>query len=119
MMTKTDEPVLKKAKKSQIAKRPKVPRRQKKVEDMYKDNPTWKEEDAQGPIAGYSKGGAAKKMYKTGGMVNSNPKLFADKIPGSKGVKSGVNPKVNKQTKPKGKVGGTSTAPKKAKPGKS
>ena len=111
MATKIDDPKVKKAKR--------VTRRQKKVEDMYKKNPTWAAEDANVPVAGYSKGGAAKKMYKTGGMVNSNPKLFADKIPGSKGDKSGVNPKVNKQTKPKGKVGGTSTAPKKAKPGKS
>ncbi len=56
------------------------------------------------------------KTYKTGGMVNSNAKVFADKTPGSKGVKSGENAKVSASKKAKGKVGGTSKAPKKAKP---
>lgn len=55
--------------------------------------------------------------FKTGGMVNSNAKIFADNTPGSKGVKSGVNPKVTKQTKPKGKKDfSTSNAPKGAIP---
>ena len=53
---------------------------------------------------------------KTGGMVNSNAKIFADKTPGSKGVKSGENAKVSASKKAKGKVGGISKAPKKAKP---
>jgi hypothetical protein len=53
---------------------------------------------------------------KTGGMVNSNAKVFADNIPGSNGVKSGVNPKASASTKPGGRVGGTSTAPKDATP---
>jgi hypothetical protein len=52
------------------------------------------------------KGGAVKK-YKTGGMVNSNAKIYADKTAGSRGVKSGVNAKVSKQTSAKGRVGGT------------
>jgi hypothetical protein len=49
----------------------------------------------------------ARAKMKTGGMVNSNTKVQADKTPGSKGVKSGVNKKVSKQTSPKGRVGGT------------
>jgi epidermal growth factor receptor substrate 15 len=61
------------------------------------------------------KGGSVKK-YKTGGMVNSNAKVSAIKSAGSKGVKSGVNTKVSKQTSAKGRVGGTSTAPKRAVP---
>jgi hypothetical protein len=56
------------------------------------------------------------KTYKTGGMVNANTKVSADKTPGSKGVKSGENAKVSASKKAKGKVGGTSKAPKKAKP---
>jgi hypothetical protein len=54
--------------------------------------------------------------YKTGGMVNSNAKVSADKTPGSKGVKSGTNPKASASKKAKGKVGGTSVAPKTATP---
>jgi hypothetical protein len=61
------------------------------------------------------KSGGAKKM-KTGGMVNSNAKVPVDKTPGSKGVKSGTNAKVTASKKAKGKVGGTSKAPKKANP---
>lgn len=61
-------------------------------------------------------GGATKTTYKTGGMVNANAKLVADKSAGSKGVKSGVNPKAaasnvaKKPSKPRSK------APKKAMP---
>lgn len=63
------------------------------------------------------KGGAKKPTYKTGGMVNSNAKVLADNTPGSNGVKSGVNPKVVKQNKPKGKKDfSTSNAPKGAIP---
>jgi hypothetical protein len=54
--------------------------------------------------------------YKTGGMVNSNAKITADNTPGSKGVKSGVNPKAAASKVARGKVGGTSTAPKGAFP---
>jgi hypothetical protein len=57
-----------------------------------------------------------KKVYKTGGMVNSNTKVKADKTAGSKGVKSGVNPKASKQTTARGRVGGISSAPKTATP---
>lgn len=57
-------------------------------------------------------------VYKTGGMVNSNTKVSAIKNPGSKGVKSGVNTKVSVSKVAKGRVGGTSMAPKKATPGK-
>jgi hypothetical protein len=60
---------------------------------------------------------AAKPTYKTGGMVNSNPKLVADKTPGSKGVKSGVNSKIKASTKAKGKTGGTNKSVAKPKKG--
>lgn len=53
---------------------------------------------------------------KTGGMVNSNAKVSALKTAGSKGVKSGVNSKVSASKVAKGRVGGTSTAPKTATP---
>jgi hypothetical protein len=61
------------------------------------------------------KGGSMKKM-KTGGMVNANANLKATATAGSKGVKSGVNPKAaasnvaKKPSKPRSK------APKKALP---
>lgn len=58
------------------------------------------------------------KTYKTGGMVNANAKVSADKTPGSKGVKSGTNPKATASKVAKGKVGGTSKAPKTAVPKK-
>jgi len=182
-----------------------VKRKEKKAASMYEKNPVWKEEDAQGPIPGYKKGGTAKMKkyamggsalrpttdkanrgmyqdggiksytktnllgkekevseekarrigkrylnkkttsmesgtkdgsstvivrpkagtkkaitanFKTGGMVNSNSKITAIKTPGSKGVKSGVNPKANAQASAKGKVGGISKAPKDASPTK-
>ena len=44
-------------------------------------------------------GGTAKTKMKTGGMVNSNAKLSADKTPGSKGTKVGLNKKINKPKK--------------------
>ena len=61
--------------------------------------------------------GISKKM-KTGGMVNANANLVATKSAGSKGGKSGVNPKgaasytANTPSKPRSK------APKKATPGR-
>jgi hypothetical protein len=61
------------------------------------------------------KGGAIKKM-KTGGMVNSNSTVQAIKAAGSKGVKSGINTKVSASNTAKGRVGGTSSAPKSAIP---
>jgi len=61
-------------------------------------------------------GGRTKSTYKTGGMVNSNAKVSALKSAGSKGVKSGVNLKAAVSKIAKGRVGGTSTAPKKAVP---
>ena len=63
-----------------------------------------------------SKAMYGKSMMKTGGMVNVNAKVSADKTPGSKGVKSGENAKVSASKKAKGKVGGISKAPKKANP---
>jgi len=53
---------------------------------------------------------------KTGGMVNSNAKVSALKSAGSHGVKSGVNPKAAASKVAKGRVGGTSSAPKTAVP---
>ena len=63
----------------------------------------------------FMKGGAAKIKMKTGGMVNSNAKLSADNTPGSKGVKSGTNPKASASKKAKGRPA-KSTSPKKANP---
>jgi hypothetical protein len=57
-----------------------------------------------------------KLSYKTGGMVNPNAKVSALKTAGSKGVKSGVNPKAAASKVAKGRSGGTSTAPKTAVP---
>lgn len=68
----------------------------------------------------FKKGGAKKtnamKKMKTGGMVNSNTKVQALKSAGSKGVKSGVNPKAAASKVAKGRSGGTSVAPKAAMP---
>jgi len=55
-------------------------------------------------------------MMKTGGMVNPNAKVVKQVVPGSKGVKSGVNTKVSASKKATGRTGGTSTAPKGAVP---
>ncbi len=53
---------------------------------------------------------------KTGGMVNANSKVSKQTVPGSKGVKSGVNPKAASSKVATGRSGGTSTAPKTALP---
>jgi hypothetical protein len=53
---------------------------------------------------------------KTGGMVNANSKVSKQTTPGSKGVKSGVNPKAAASKTAKGRSGGTSKAPKTATP---
>jgi TPR repeat protein len=55
-------------------------------------------------------------MMKTGGMVNANSKVSKQTVPGSKGVKSGVNPKAAASKVAKGRSGGTSAAPKTATP---
>lgn len=67
-----------------------------------------------GPLR--QKGGATKATYKTGGMVNPNAKVSKQTKPGSKGVKSGVNPKATAAKRATGRTGGTSTAPKGALP---
>jgi hypothetical protein len=70
-------------------------------------------------IAGLQKlGGATKKTYKTGGMVNANANLVATKSAGSKGVKPGVNPKAAASNTAKKPSKPRSKAPKKAKPGR-
>ena len=84
--------------------------------------------DVQGANQLYSRaerqGNRAKKIrakasaMKTGGMVNTNIKASVLKKAGTNGVKPGVNPKAKASTVAKGRVGGTSTAPKKATPGK-
>jgi hypothetical protein len=60
-----------------------------------------------------------KKAEKKGGVkVGLNGNQPVQKVPGTKGVKSGVNPKASAQKVAKGRVGGTSKAPKKAEPSK-
>ena len=54
--------------------------------------------------------------YKTGGMVNANAQVKRQVVVGSKGVKAGVNPKAAASKVARGRVGGTSAAPKKASP---
>jgi hypothetical protein len=99
-----------KAQKGIMVKKPKI-----KITGP-KDNPFKKDAPSDTTkIKKYQKGGTMKKM-KTGGMVNSNTKVQADNTPGSKGVKSGINPKAAASKVARGKVGGTSTAPKGAFP---
>lgn len=61
-----------------------------------------------------------KAKMKTGGMVNSNAKVTASKV--AKGTVGGVSKAISKtavkSASPKGRVGGTSTAPKSASPKK-
>jgi hypothetical protein len=75
---------------------------------------TKKKMQSGGTSGGYPESGG--KMMKTGGMVNPNAKLQAAKSAGSKGVKSGVNPKAAASKVAKGRSGGTSAAPKTAIP---
>ena len=56
------------------------------------------------------------KSKKGGVKVLLNGNQAVQKTPGSKGVKSGVNPKAAASKVAKGRVGGTSKAPKKAEP---
>lgn len=53
----------------------------------------------------------AAKKYKIGGMVNPNSNVSKQTVPGSRGVKSGVNPSAAASKVARGTVGGTSTAP--------
>lgn len=71
-------------------------------------------EKDQENVAKMKKGGIMK--YKTGGMVNPNAKLQADKKAGSKGVKHSLSVKAVVQKIAKGRSGGTSAAPKTALP---
>ncbi len=66
----------------------------------------------------YNRKKTTKTTFKTGGVVNPNAKVSAIKTAGSKGVKSGVNPKTSAQKAARGKVGGISKAPKTASPSK-
>jgi hypothetical protein len=87
----------------------------KEIAEFYKKNPNIK------PYVGSlktkpvteikKKGGATKKKMKTGGMVNSNSKVSALASAGSKGVKSGVNPKASASKVAKG-PGKRSSSPK-------
>lgn len=56
--------------------------------------------------------------FKTGGMVNANANLKATATAGSKGVKSGVNPKAAASSTAKKPSKPRSKAPKKATPGR-
>ena len=123
-------------------KKQRISKRDKKVEEMYKANPTWAEEDNYVPpsvkqtqirsdntlkinkeklndtaneLMAMKRGGTKKVKYKTGGMVNTNTKVKALLSAGSKGVKSGVNSKVSASKSAKG-PGKRSTAPKAAVP---
>lgn len=60
----------------------------------------------------------AKAAPRGGVKVGLNGNQPVQKVPGSKGVKSGVNPKASAQKVAKGRVGGISKAPKKAEPSK-
>lgn len=80
-------------------------KKERKADEMYKANPTWAAEDDYRP-----------KKMKTGGMVNPNATVKRQSVAGSKGVKSGMNSKVSASKVAKGKVGGTSKAPKRANP---
>ena len=55
--------------------------------------------------------GQRQSSYKIGGMVNPNANVSKQTVPGSRGVKSGVNPKAAASKVARGRVGGTSTAP--------
>lgn len=68
------------------------------------------------PVPTARKGGMIMKRMKTGGMVNSNARVSAIKKAGSKGVRSGSNTKVSASKVARGRVGGTSAAPRTAVP---
>jgi hypothetical protein len=58
----------------------------------------------------------SRQIMKTGGMVNPNAAVKRQSVAGSKGVKSGVNPRAAASRVARGRVGGTSAAPKTATP---
>jgi len=87
--------------------KPASPSSQRKMEKAYK-----KKVKSNNGLSPYTTGAS----FKTGGVVNPNAKISADKTAGSKGVKSGVNPKAAASKVAKGRVGGTSKAPKTAAP---
>lgn len=70
------------------------------------------------PIPYQKNGGSTKKTYKTGGMVNANAKITAGKKATGKsgGITKAISKVAVKSASPKGKVGGTSKAPKDASP---
>jgi hypothetical protein len=87
----------------------------------YRVTPQTMKDDKEKEIrsgSNFKKGGMTKTKYMTGGMVNANAKVSALKQAGSKGVKSGVNPKASASKVAKGRSGGTSKAPKDATPKK-
>jgi len=51
--------------------------------------------------------------YTTGKLKNPNASVQVQTVPGSKGTFVGLNPAATVQTVAKGRVGGTSVAPKK------
>jgi hypothetical protein len=55
-------------------------------------------------------------QYTTGKINNPNPSVQVQTVPGSKGVMVGLNTPITVQTIAKGRVGGTSSAPKSAEP---
>jgi hypothetical protein len=57
-------------------------------------------------------------QYTTGKINNPNPSVQVQTVPGSKGTFVGLNPAATVQTVAKGRVGGTSKAPKNAEPSK-
>jgi hypothetical protein len=66
--------------------------------------------------AGLKSGAKTLLGYKTGGMVNPNAAVKRQAVAGSKGVRAGVNPKASASSVARGRVGGTSAAPKTATP---
>jgi hypothetical protein len=56
--------------------------------------------------------------YTTGKLKNPNASVQVQTVPGSKGTFVGLNPAATVQTVAKGRVGGTSVAPKNAEPSK-
>lgn len=87
----------------------------KSPEDMTSKEKREAKRDTKRTMKYVKKHGSGLKM-KTGGMVNPNSKVSNQTTPGSKGVKSGVNPKASASKRATGRTGGTSTAPKTAVP---
>jgi hypothetical protein len=96
--------------------RMKQKREDRKQGREYRREARQAEKDAEKAETAKMKKGGIMKKYKTGGMVNSNANLQAGKVAGSKGVTPGVNPKAAASKVARGRVGGTSTAPKTAIP---